>query len=342
MAFLVLALPALFGIRHWFATRTFDPVDIPISLRRGHIRTGAFRINLKRWYFVRFHQGYLPAYDPNCPDSHLNARWTLYRNGQVVADIDEQTTYYYEDGFNGEPGIYDLDAEILSDASCHDPGHPRLIIYTDDSSYQDYKILFTWLVPLSIAIGIALLLVPHAGEINRKLWPSDVLAPSETTGRHFQWAQKLPLKKAVSNLPSFGLLAATIWSFGLLAILIIEPTPRLSIGLIVHLRSDPATSESDLFLQPLVVRIVDGGPTRAPALCLNSRTVFLANIESALEEEMSRRRPDGEIYVQPDPGIDWQTAAQMIGIISRFHGRIMLLTPTDTRFQHKGPKGLCQ
>jgi len=120
-------------------------------------------------------------------------------------------------------------------------GPSALIIYTDDSSYQDYKILFTWLVPLSIAIGIALLLVPHAGEINESCGPSDVLAPSETTGRHFQWAQKLPLKKAVSNLPSFGLLAATIWSFGLLAILIIEPTPRLSIGLIVHLRSDPAT-----------------------------------------------------------------------------------------------------
>jgi hypothetical protein len=143
VVFLLLVLPALYSIRHWYATRTFDPVDMPISLRRGHIRTGAFKINLKRWYFVRLHQGYLPAYDPNCPDGPLNAHWKLYRNGQIVADVDERATYYYEDGFTAEPGIYDLDVEILSDASCHDPGHPRLIVYTDDSGYQDYKILFT-------------------------------------------------------------------------------------------------------------------------------------------------------------------------------------------------------
>jgi len=57
---------------------------------------------------------------------------------------------------------------------------------------------------------------------------------------------------------------------------------------------------------------------------------------------MSRRRPDGEIYVQPDRGIDWQTAAQLIGIISRFHGRIMAAHADRHKIPAQGTKGLCQ
>jgi len=41
-----------FGFKHWLDTRTFEPLNIPVSLSPGHIRTGNFYINLRELYYI--------------------------------------------------------------------------------------------------------------------------------------------------------------------------------------------------------------------------------------------------------------------------------------------------
>jgi hypothetical protein len=180
-----------------------------------------------------------------------------------------------------------------------------------------------------------LLLVPYAGYFARELSSTVEPVLLENRSQNFQWAQTLPLQKTISGLPSFSFLAATVWGLGLMAIAIIQPTPHQSLGLIVHLKPDPGNNQSDVAPQQLLIRIVYLGPTRAPTLCLNEETQSWATIDGALKEEMSRRRPGAEVYLQPDAEIDWESSARMIGRISRFHARVILLTPTDTRFRHE-------
>src|SRR6266571_4926391 len=40
------------GWARWAATRTWVPLDIPIPLSRGHIKTGEFKINLESTYWM--------------------------------------------------------------------------------------------------------------------------------------------------------------------------------------------------------------------------------------------------------------------------------------------------
>jgi hypothetical protein len=49
---MVIGIGGYLAIRPWMATRIFVPVDMPVSLKRGHIRTGPFLINLKATYSI--------------------------------------------------------------------------------------------------------------------------------------------------------------------------------------------------------------------------------------------------------------------------------------------------
>ena len=54
MALLLIAAAIYGGWEWWMATRTWVPLDIPVSLARGHIRSPEFKINLDAgfWIFV--------------------------------------------------------------------------------------------------------------------------------------------------------------------------------------------------------------------------------------------------------------------------------------------------
>jgi hypothetical protein len=43
--------------------------------------------------------------------------------------------------FDGERGVYDLDVEVLKDASCLNSAHPRLKVSAFTSSYADFYAL---------------------------------------------------------------------------------------------------------------------------------------------------------------------------------------------------------
>jgi len=54
VALIILPVALLAGYGHWLATRNFTPLDIPVSLSHGHIRTTDFCVNITGEYFVDF------------------------------------------------------------------------------------------------------------------------------------------------------------------------------------------------------------------------------------------------------------------------------------------------
>jgi hypothetical protein len=97
---------AVFGIwTWWLSTRTNHPVDVPISMAPGHVRTSEFKINLKALYTIDIEVEQKIAFETlncllgtampsptssalgECPDSPsvVKASWVLTSKGQVVA-----------------------------------------------------------------------------------------------------------------------------------------------------------------------------------------------------------------------------------------------------------------
>lgn len=63
---------------------------MPVSLGRGHIRTGDFNINLKELYYINIDLDYQYPEDAKCevagPDSILKTHLILYRDGRVLGE----------------------------------------------------------------------------------------------------------------------------------------------------------------------------------------------------------------------------------------------------------------
>ena len=56
-----------------------------------------------------------------------------------------------------EKGYYQLDLDVQSDASCLNPGHPRMVMSTDSYFYQDLNERAHWFLLIPILGGLGLL-----------------------------------------------------------------------------------------------------------------------------------------------------------------------------------------
>jgi hypothetical protein len=148
------------GFQHWLDTRTFEPLNIPVSLSRGHIKTGNFYINLRDLYYINVDVDYQFPEDAKCefggPNSILKTHFILYRDGQLLGQSDGR--YYSSIGnfYADNKGNYDLDIQVLSDASCLNLRHPRLRIQTP-ADYSDLRFGVVSLAGILLASGISLL-----------------------------------------------------------------------------------------------------------------------------------------------------------------------------------------
>lgn len=159
---------ALFGIwAVWLAVRTDHPVDVPISMAVGHVRSREFKVNLNALYIIEIEvQKKIPFDTLNCllglgtsstssalqecPDrpSVVKASWTLTSGGQTVAngssDDDREGdwgndsisrilgSFHSKDG-----GRYVLDLNVLADGSSLALGNPRLKVRVHPMFYED-------------------------------------------------------------------------------------------------------------------------------------------------------------------------------------------------------------
>jgi hypothetical protein len=151
----------------WLATRTDRPVDVPISMAVGHVRTPEFKVNLNALYTIEIEvQKKIPFDTLNCllglgmsstssalqecPNrpSVVKASWTLTSDGRTVASgssDDERSGDWGNDSisrilgsFHGADGRrYVLDVNVLEDGSLLAPGNPRLKVRVHPMFYED-------------------------------------------------------------------------------------------------------------------------------------------------------------------------------------------------------------
>jgi hypothetical protein len=88
--FAVISATVLVGTYYWMNSRTFFPVNRPISLARGLVKVRPFKINLRSNYEVRIDTGWESYNDPNCPSyDRLKVRWRLTKDGNVFVNWTE-------------------------------------------------------------------------------------------------------------------------------------------------------------------------------------------------------------------------------------------------------------
>jgi hypothetical protein len=162
MALMLLGIVTLACWSAWFRTRTWCPVDIPISLAQGtHFTTGEFSLNLNGQYDIEIDaKGKIPLDTLGCllgngmkstcpipPVVRLN--WAVSHDGIIIrgksddfqgsgSNLEFYGEAYRTVGyFNGQKGQrYKVDVDVLADGLSLAPAQPHLRISVFDTSFE--------------------------------------------------------------------------------------------------------------------------------------------------------------------------------------------------------------
>jgi hypothetical protein len=151
---LLAAITGFLGTRAWVVTRTLRAVDMRVSLARGIISTGKFRLNAHGFYSILFgeEQGGPPPCNVELETRRISSIGGLpvyrYQSLEDESRAKGRNTIagYFLGGFEGKPGgSYQLEIEVVSDTSCLDVGKPRLYILASNEDfnrlYEQYESL---------------------------------------------------------------------------------------------------------------------------------------------------------------------------------------------------------
>jgi hypothetical protein len=143
----------------WINSRTLQLVDMPVSLTRGYIESGNFKINADGIYSAQilFPSGSAPDCDElkTRTISTLGslAVYRLTNEGSLARPAEELTTGPFLGVIKGKPETYDLKIEIVSDSGCLNALHPRLRVEASPSDYFRWSERFTYVCGTSLFIG---------------------------------------------------------------------------------------------------------------------------------------------------------------------------------------------
>lgn len=152
------------SVYYWVNTRTLLPLDIPVTLAPGHIRTGDFKINVEAYLSVQVRF-------PNCgADSNEHARLRTRRltsaGGQAVSAPGSTNGEIIEGPhlgtFLSKPGDYNLDIEVLSETRHLDFCAPKLQIeasYYDFDKWENIRDFSLWFSAFCELLGMSMLFV---------------------------------------------------------------------------------------------------------------------------------------------------------------------------------------
>jgi len=324
------------GFEHWLNTRTLEPLNMPVSLARGDIRTGKFYINLKGWFFINLGVDYQFPEDAKCQfggrDSILKASLILYRDGQILNQFNEATLGYSYYFYAEQKGNYDLDVQVLTDAGCLNVRHPRIRIYCS----QDYSGLQFGIGCLAGILSLAgISLLAHSAVA----WIMDTQSAIRTAPAIFQDVDyrispsHRPLRHRFSSLPSFGVFWATILAIGAVLPMCVLQFALKSIpkGIFISLLKDGFQApKADHLPAPILIRVKEraGLP---PTLYLNSKPVSWEGLHDALQAELARR-PDWVVYIRGDENIQFQYVVSVMDTVRELHAKAVLLTPNTQEF----------
>lgn len=138
------ALAGFFETRYWVESRTLQAVDMPVSLALGTITTGSFRLNAHGFYSILI--GDEQEGNSGCNIGLETRRLTsigglpIYRY-QWLEDESRSALHntiagYFLGGFEGRPGRYHLEIEVVSNTACLNERKPHLYVR---ASYADFN-----------------------------------------------------------------------------------------------------------------------------------------------------------------------------------------------------------
>ena len=326
---------AVVGYKHWLDTRTFNPIDIPVSLSRGHIRTPDFYINLTGEYYAMLDVDYPASYTPGCAEIQwrsLRTHSIAYQQGMNFGESDGPEWGIIGVLIVDKKGSYSYDVQVLSDGSCLNEYHPRLRVQNvSDFPYAYLYELGIWSLPLTTVAGLGLVVcqMSFAGykQPTRTLSITESGHSEVTTGLP---PRRLGPAKLISGLPHFPLVCATV----LVVLVIVEMVgnaPYPSKGLYVSLHVRPVdTIAANSAMPPIVVLIqAVGKPPITPKVYVNSKPVEWNDLSKVLKEQM-KVRPDWIVYIDGDTNLPFADIANVAGIAKELHARVALVTP-ETR-----------
>src|SRR3954447_1153667 len=161
------------GWSWWLSTRLWTPLDIPISLARGHFRTQEFHINVTGSYlfYIEVRDEFDIEGGPcesgvRCP-SALAMSWSLSQRQGIVTGGEKLPNGRVLGGFSVGPGIYNLDLDIRQDGSRLNAGAPHLVVVESGDVYSlvaRRKAQALLLLLVSGAVGICLMILAAATE----------------------------------------------------------------------------------------------------------------------------------------------------------------------------------
>jgi len=330
------------GFALWAATRKLVPLDIPISLSRGHVTTETFSVNLRSTYQVQVqidpNHG---LFDLDCHEgeqchkslSMLKTHWVLSSAGQIVASGDIDTQYgdmaalVWPLGFFGSSGReYRIDLDVLSDTGGLNQANPRLMVEIGEDGYARFSEL-NGIVPLFSEItglvGSALLWVSRS---SRNPSPWNTLGISSNLGisyRTAHWIRRRPQQGRFSRPPSFGLYSTSVLMLTVFSLCVLEGLdfiPSTGILLLTSSRSIGMHGSGPGF-RPLVLRI-----DREKQWFFDGKSVTPEQFPAALKEALGRRS-DWAVCLDADSKLDFGALGPAIDIIQELHSKIVIVTP---------------
>jgi biopolymer transport protein ExbD len=317
------------SIAIWLNTRNWTPVDMPLSLARGHVRTGPFKVNVRAGYDVRMDYSTSSERADCFWYSRGKASWSLYGTGVRVKDFSDPSSYASLGWFDGEHGIYELDLQIDSDTGCLDAGHPRLRISTERYAFEDKLNPWMWLSAFCVPCGLSLVVLGCIARFRKERDVASELTGEASVGQNFFWARRLPLRKPFTGLPPFGLVAALVYIMFWLPTRLIDAMlfdAFHSRGIYVwSAQAVPVARKSVAQPDPVVVRIEAGVFGSAPRLYLNGVSVTWADLQKAIQKRIGRRS-DCTVFVSANDDAAWDEAAQVMDAARGLGCKVVLLT----------------
>ena len=331
VALIIFGAVSFLGMMRWY----FTPVDMPVTLAEGAIRTREFRVFAEDEYAIRVLVDSTDENDPACPvspnwkyHSVLNARWIAFQDGQPYASntFGYGSYSYNANLFDAPPGEYRIEVQVLADASCLDKWHPRLVVEPYSYSAHDWSFLLRMGALLCCASG-AIITGALIFDWRRRTRVTVGLAGDEIVGPVIRQPNRhRPLRNKFGGLPHFGMFATlalfviwvpvmifTSWSFY---------TPR---GLWVRVSAtDYLRATANRSVGPLVVTIERDKKT--VRYRINGEIVPIESFREALKHDLSRRA-DWVVFVDGDRDLPVQNVVQIIDIAHSLQAKSVMLTP---------------
>jgi hypothetical protein len=346
----------------WHYTRSWEPVDIPISLAPGHIST-SIKIKFESDYAI-----YLGTREEDyvrvpCSGGSgecyldltmIQATWSVGSGGKVGVDgagpvsarlMKSPSGWGAALGrFHADRGIYMLDLDFLNDLSALNPNEPYLRITEDGGRYEasirrrDAALLCVFaLVPM----GLPMLILAAAARRSEE-WCA-LTQPGPMPGTRVPGAPikvsprrkpKLVVARAFSVSGRFDINHQMLVLFLLLMLLwtvFVQVTPLTPYGLAIHAVPPNIKPALTAGIMPLRIHVLSGKISNYSApirgIQVGSQIIDRSDFPAFLRREIPKRPPDWPVYIEGDSDLEYQSVAWAIDAVSPFGAKVILLTP---------------